>query len=391
LAIGSTLRRHWLEIAWGAFAIVNVLAMLRLTDWETIPFHFVWVSLTLLYGLRIWTLRATWGTLVGVFLITGGAMASTIMRSNGERPDELTEVPLMAAMFVAMVWHARRYQAATERANELAESEHRLRERERDFVRDASHALRTPITVARGHAELIQAARIDPQVHTDAGVVLDELERLSRMSERLLILAAADHVGFLHRVATDPRALVRETIVRWTPAARRRWRMSVRTDGTVPLDVERISIALDALLENAIRYTGPGDLIEVSAHPSGGTVILGVADSGRGVEPELRSRVFDRFATEDTSAERRAGTGLGLAIVKAIVDAHEGEVSVTDTPGGGATFQMWLPGYVASRERRPDVAVVGDLDPAEEPEEPAYPVILPASEAGRIELPGPGL
>lgn len=332
-----------------AFAVANVWAMIRLPEWETIPFHFVWVSLTLLYGVRVWGLRTTWGVLAAVILVTGGAMLWTIQRGHTERPDELTEVPLMAAMFLAMVWHARRAEAATARARELAVGEHRLRERERDFVRDASHALRTPITVARGHAELVQATTAEPQVRTDTDVVLDELDRLSRISERLLILAAADHVGFLHRDRVDPRDLLEATLVRWLPAASRRWRVRVDTDGTVVLDTERVSAALDALVENAIRYTQEDEAIELSAEPHGHHVVIAVADAGPGVDPELKARVFERFAKGDPLAGRRGGTGLGLAIVKAIADAHGGDVAVSDTPGGGATFAMRLPGYQPAR------------------------------------------
>ena len=153
--IASTLRSRWIEVAWATFAAVNVVVILTLSDWETIPFHFVWVSLTLVYGFRVWRLRTTMILLLVVIAVTGAALAWTVTRGD-EGPDELAEVPLMAAMFVAMVWHAHRRQAAIEKAKRLAESEHRLLEGQREFVRDASHELRTPITVARGHAELIR-------------------------------------------------------------------------------------------------------------------------------------------------------------------------------------------------------------------------------------------
>jgi signal transduction histidine kinase len=99
---------------------------------------------------------------------------------------ELAEVPMMAAMFVAMVWHARRHQGALEALR-------RSNEREHEFIRDASHQLRTPITVARGHAELVRGGAVDAQSVDDLEVVIEELDRLSRISDRLLILATAEH------------------------------------------------------------------------------------------------------------------------------------------------------------------------------------------------------
>src|SRR5437870_12020528 len=105
-------RVDWLDAAWVAFAAANLVAMLRFPTWETVPFHFIWVSLTLLYGFRVWRVRPTVLTLAAVMAATGGLIAVDVAR--GSQPiDEITEVPLMAAMFVAMVWHARRRLAAT--------------------------------------------------------------------------------------------------------------------------------------------------------------------------------------------------------------------------------------------------------------------------------------
>lgn len=343
--IASTLRRRWVEIAWGTFAAANVAVIVVLEEWETIPFHFVWVSLTIVYGFRVWRLRTTMILLLVVIAVTGVALTWTVMRGD-EGPDELAEVPLMAAMFVAMVWHAHRRQAAIEETRRLAEAEHRLLEGQRAFVRDASHELRTPITVARGHAELIRNSGVDGQVGKDAGVVLDELGRLSKLSERLLILTAAGDPGFLSRGEIEVEPFVVGLMRRWSPTARRAWQVRVAAEGTISADRERLETALDALLENAVRATHEGAAIRVGCRAEGEKLILEVADEGSGIRPEDLPRIFERFSKlEPDRARSNGGTGLGLSIAKAIAEAHGGSIAVESEERRGATFCISLSGF----------------------------------------------
>ena len=356
--IASTLRRQWVEVAWATFAAINVAVILTLSDWETIPFHFVWVSLTLVYGFRVWRLRTTMILLLVVIAVTGAALAWTVTRGD-EGPDELAEVPLMAAMFVAMVWHAHRRQVAIEETKRLAESEHRLLEGQREFVRDASHELRTPITVARGHAELIRDSGVDGQVAKDAGVVLDELERLSRLSERLLILTAAGHPGFLTRADVEVEPLVVGLMRRWSSTAPRAWEVAVAAEGTIPADRERLETALDALLENAVNATEEGGTIRVGCRADAERLVLEVTDDGRGIRAEDLPRIFERFSKiEPDRGRRNGGTGLGLSIAKTVVEAHGGSIAVQSEEGHGTTFRISLSGFrlvdhLESRPRMP--------------------------------------
>jgi two-component system, OmpR family, sensor kinase len=340
----TVLRRHWVELAWGAFAAVNLLVMFRLDTALTVPFHFVWVSLTLVYGFRTWAPRPTLIVCVAVCGLTGAAFLEPIMAGR-LNPDELTEVPLMAGMFLAMVWHARRRVAAIEEVRRLADSEHRLREREREFVRDASHSLRTPITVARGYTELIRGAHATTQTSEDAGVVLGELHKLTLISERLLTLARAEQADFLRRAALDLEALLTRTARRWTAAAPRRWQVQVDDDGELLADAEQLESALDALIENAVAATKVDGRILLRARAEYDHAVIEVVDDGSGIRPEHLARVFDRFWRVDNDpASDTRGTGLGLAIVKAIAQAHGGTVSVASQPGGGSTFTVRLPG-----------------------------------------------
>jgi signal transduction histidine kinase len=328
------------------FSGAAVAFILVMTRWETIPFHLIWVSLTLLYGFRVWKTSTTAVVLGAVVAATGAALVWTVVRGQ-EALDEVAEVPLMASMFLAMAWHAKRRQRAIEEAERAAETERRVLDRQRGFVRDASHELRTPITVARGHAELIRSMSDDPRSSADAEVIVSELDRLSRLSDGLLTLAAADHPSFLSPAPVSVDELLTETAARWGPACDRELRVALDASGTVAIDRGRIEAALDAVIENAVRASAPGSAIELWSRTADGTVTIAVADHGVGIAPADLPHVFDRFARGDAGRARGSGgTGLGLAIVKAIVEAHGGTVEATSRVGVGTTVRLRLPGYV---------------------------------------------
>jgi signal transduction histidine kinase len=335
-------RERWIDVAWGLFSVLNLIAILLIPEWETVPFHFIWVSLTLLYGFRVWRTRPTLAVLAVVMASTGLFIGIDTIRGE-QPPDELTEVPLMAAMFLAMVWHARRRVAATAEVERISMANARLVGRQRRFVQDASHELRTPITVALGHAELIQRTTTDPTIASDASVISDELLRLRRLADRLLLLASTEDPQFLHRTSVDLRIIVEEALHRWA-AAPRRWSFGALHDAVVLADAERLGVALDALIENAIAHTADGDEIELSVRATATTAVASVRDTGAGIAPADLDRVFERFARADPGRSRHTGGfGLGLPIVRAIAEAHEGSVGVRSAPGAGSTFEITLP------------------------------------------------
>jgi two-component system, OmpR family, sensor kinase len=335
------LRRSWLELAWGVFAVANFAVMIALPRWETIPFHFIWVSLTLLYGFRLLRAGLTAVILGIVVIATGiGIVHDAIV---GTQPwDEISEVPLMSAMFLAMVWHANRRHTALRIAREEAARRQAMLVQQEQFLHDASHELRTPVTIARGHLELFRFSRgaVEPELE----VALDELQRMEHILERLLLLAKA---GQPHTAGEliDAETFLEDVFMRWSEVAPRVWRLGSLATGTLVADAEGLRIALDALVENAVKYTEATDAIEIRSRTEGAELVIEVADEGTGIPPEALDRIFERFARADASRNRaHGGVGLGLTIADAIVKAEGGHCTVETSPAG-STFALRLPRF----------------------------------------------
>jgi two-component system OmpR family sensor kinase len=325
------------EILWGAFAIANFAVLFGMPDYQTVPFHFVWVSLTVLYGFRVWPIRPTVLVLAGICSASALTLGTAVSRGY-TTIDELTEIPLMSAVFLAMVWHARRRHAALQEAARAAE-------RERAFIRDASHQLKTPIAVAKGLAELLRVSERSLVRRRDITDLVDELDRLGGIAENLVILEVAEQPGSLEWAAVDVEDLVVSAVRRWSRGANRRWRVDVRIDGTMDGDRRRLDSALDAVLENAVQATDERDAIELRATQVEDGMVVHLSDTGVGIPGELLPRVFERFS----SGRRRGthGTGLGLPIAKAIIEAHGGTISADSVPGRHTTITIHLPGPVS--------------------------------------------
>jgi signal transduction histidine kinase len=348
------LRHRAVEIGWFAFAVANLLAMIRWERWETIPFHFIWVSLTLVYGFRVWRPSSTAVTL-GFVIVSTGILILIDAENGSQEWGELFEVPLMSAMFLAMVWHARRRQDALGIAEEHASRLESLLERQERFLHDASHELRTPVTIARGHLEVL--GRTNGRM-PEVDVALDELGRVERILERLLLLARADQPNFVAVEEIELDRFLEDVFMRWSEVAPRTWRLGVLAHGTLRADPEQLRIALDALLENAVKYSEVGGRIELAGRATGSTVAIEISDEGIGVPDEAHALIFDRFARADAARTRdTGGVGLGLAIVDTIVKAHGGRASVTRKERG-SVFTIRLPGFtLASPVARSGVAV----------------------------------
>ena len=252
----------------------------------------------------------------------------------------------------------------------LAETFNRMLDRldaafvgQRQFLDDAGHELRTPLTILRSHLELLNDDTAPSA--TNRALVLDEIARMNRIIEDLLLLAKAERPDFITLGTIEVADLTAEAMAKARLLADRTWGLDALADVSFRADRQRLTQALLQLAANAVTHTQPGDRVtfgsEFSQEPGGPRVRLWVADTGPGVPPGARDSIFDRFA-RGSGTQHRDGAGLGLAIVRSIARAHGGDVRLQDR-GTGACFVLDLPA-VQARLNDPDPAQPDDEHPA---------------------------
>ena len=224
--------------------------------------------------------------------------------------------------------------------------------RQQELVADASHELRTPLTVLRSATDLLNRHRAEPLAAN--GELFDDLRseitRLERLAGDLLTLARSDRDELELAVApVDLGVLAAEVVRRLDPLARERGvALSAQQEPgavVVEADPDRLGQVLLILLDNALKHTPAGGRVTVDVHRQGADAVAEVADTGSGIAPEHLPRIFDRFYRADLARSRaEGGSGLGLAIAKTLIEAHDGAIWLSSTPGVGtrATFRLRL-------------------------------------------------
>ncbi len=230
-----------------------------------------------------------------------------------------------------------------ETLNEMLDRLRRSFDRERRFVADASHELRTPVAVIKAELETaLRAGGHDPQVREALVASVEECDHLAQLAEDLLVVARTSEGELPLRLERlELRELLERVARRFADRAGERGRtISVDADGgqSVHADELRLRQALGNVVDNALRY-GQGEIV-LRARRAGPGLQLEVSDQGEGFAPDFAERAFERFTRGDR-ARTREGTGLGLSIVRAIAEAHGGRAEVL--PGSGATVRIWLP------------------------------------------------
>lgn len=219
---------------------------------------------------------------------------------------------------------------------------------QRRLLDDAGHELRTPLTIIRGHLELVDAADPD-DVTTTRALVLDEVDRMHRLVDDLVVLAKADRPDFVRPAPTDVAQLTDEVADKARSLGPQRWVVTSRADVTVALDAQRVTQAMLQLAANAAKFAPDDSTVRIGSEVVDDRLRLVVADEGPGVPPDEAERVFERFARAH-AGRGVEGSGLGLPIVAAIAAAHGGTVTVVQDAGPGATFVVELPARASDGE-----------------------------------------
>jgi two-component system, OmpR family, sensor kinase len=212
---------------------------------------------------------------------------------------------------------------------------------ERGFIHSVGHELRDPLTICRGHLELLGQDPEERQV--TVAIVMDELDRMGRMVDDLQVLAEAEHPDFLRREWIDVQLFTHELVAKASALDSRQWALDEAHEGTLLGDRQRLTEALMNLAHNAVQHTEPEDTIALGTSLTANEARLWVRDTGIGIPVADQERIFDRF-TRGTGAQRRyRGGGLGLAIVRAIAEAHGGRIELESRLGEGSVFTIVLP------------------------------------------------
>lgn len=217
-------------------------------------------------------------------------------------------------------------------------------ETQRRFVADASHELRTPLTIARGQLELLRNEITDASGARSAGIAMEELDRMGRIVEDLLLLARLDEGLTLNPRPVEVELIMQEALLRGMLVEHREARVSVEPELFVLADPERLLQVLSNLIVNAIKHGGPDAELTLSARRDREGALLEVSDTGPGIPPEDVDHVFDRlFRGSRPSTGGAGGAGLGLAIARSLTEAMGGSIWASSTPGVGTTISLRLP------------------------------------------------
>jgi two-component system OmpR family sensor kinase len=209
------------------------------------------------------------------------------------------------------------------------------------FARDASHALRDPLTICRGHLELL--ANVPEEERATIALVMDELDRIARMIDDLEALAEAERPDFLRPEWIDLTLFAHDLVAKGAALASRRWELDHIVEGRFVGDRHRLTDAVMNLAHNAVQHTREDDTVAIGTSVSDDEVCIWVRDTGVGISESDQTRIFDSFTRGRDAHHLYRASGLGLAVVKTVAEAHGGRLELDSRAGAGSTFTIVLP------------------------------------------------
>jgi len=348
-------------LAWLALAAVCTMMMWRLPGNETIPYHIAWAGFALAFGARVWSVRQAWLALAVFTAVTGGILVARVAQGVLAW-QETAEIPLMSIIMALLVLNVRRRQDALRVVTAVADRDKQQAADQVLLTRLTSHEMRSPLTIASGYLELLRRSEPDSGRADDLDIVREELERVTRTTERLLRVIRLQHQPNVEPVNLGE--VVAETVRRWAGMTQRQWVIDTVGAGQVMGSPERMRVVLDTLVENAVRYTETGDTIRVHASHHHATLALGVADSGAGICASRRAWLNAEGGVEGFSppleGDSRTQTGLGLGIVRSVAVARGGRLVVEEAREGGAFVAINVPADLEGNGRPLHAAMSDD-------------------------------
>ena len=328
------------ELLLALFCLANLAWVAMWQGMEALPVHFIFISVSLVFGLRMWSVRSSLLALAAVSVPTFLLVVRAIEAGPRRGRHRARRGP---ADGVAVPRHgvARAQAAGGGRARA-------------GVFGNASHELMTPLTIAWGELELLGRDGATPtleEIRETRRVVLEELQRGRVLAAGLLTLSRLDAGAIAQRSLVPPDDLLDGAVQRWSRVTNRPLVVVAHVGGEVSCVRQDIALLLDNLIENALRHTPDGSPVTLSARARGRHLVLEVSDQGNGIADDALPYIFDRFYRA-RSADGTRGSGLGLAIVKAIAETHGGGVGVDSELGAGTTFRVELPGFEHERGER---------------------------------------
>ncbi len=348
---GVALGRYPLLILWLIFAVLETASMVVAPGSETVAYHLIWIGLALAHDREVWPWRTTLVAVAVTTSVTGAVMVFRVWEGVLQW-EETTEIPLMTSLLLLVLWNSRRRHQANTALRRVYERDRQRAALRVRLSRLTSHEMRTPATIAQGFTDLLLAREGDEQSRHDLEVIRSELNRLVRASDRLVRMMRMPEQDALRRV--DLASLLEETSSRWHVVAERRWVVEAEPL-TFDCSPDRVRACLDTLIENAVRYTDVDDTVRVIGRRAGDLVLIGVADSGRGLDADMAMGVNQARAHDDPyefdsphGTDPLSQTGLGLHLVREAAAGRGGRLVAGRSSEGGALLLMAVPARVSS-------------------------------------------